>query len=1039
MESTLQSIGSHGLRGCSSGVLINHFAGKILINAGESFQRLSTEWRLRASKIEDIVITSLSPKNLSGLPGLLLTLESLETPTFDLKSARRSDCDLSVAFGSTFVGTRWHTHTDAAEGQARISSRISYRPILKKSSNFDQTGQNQLLVNDDYESFCRLRHSVRCLRVIGPFGLLQYIQRFMRLCARLSKLSVEVIELGAPGAAPGAEGASLEGVYKYSPLPALSGIDLSFLCFLDPELDSHTDGSPAPKRLRVDPELEVVTKTAARKVSMIAGRGDRQVGRFLLEQALKLGVPRGPLFAKLKSGASVTLKDGRTILAEQVCEPTHEGVPFFIIPDLDLFLNKGETPDPLEIPGPVETPVSSHTDEATRTGFASDTKTASKIWRERFSKVAKDLSVSRANSPSRSSLPRLGERESHVFVTDFVSREREPQLVQCLGQMFADENNEQPEVVLCRSAADLSRRSSKTVSESQGNTKLSVKPKGEVRVYLLTAAPEDFDTPVPFPTCDSLCRRLKQQAPALFQYACLRTVKLPEGFALASFPLVPYLKRKPELCSPPKNIFDAKPNTIQTGLAAADSATSSSSTPSSPASSTPSSNPGSIAEGKEAGDVSVPAAGQFVRTLGTGAAIPSKLRNVSSTLVSFNEKFAALLDVGEATTIQLALSSESFDAFAATLRRIRFIFLSHKHADHIMGLPRFLEVRASLRHRDRSTKSSQPPLYICCSVDMDEWVRCQFQAVGDDNFHIYHCEDFDYTRCLPESSAMPINHAISVPDTAQTDVKDRGPKSGINANLVSVGGGDQIAITTCLVKHLTNRRGDPAGSFAVRLAVPAAFSVCFSGDLSIDSNYERFLTTMTRIRNYNHIGTHTDLPTDTNTHADAQMDTQADIPANEAGSIGFGGLGSERSGVDVLIHEATFEEKLRSEATKRHHCTVEDVGRAAQLLLGPPLVILTHFSQRYPSPPKLKTLDDSIAVVSALDLLTIPVELTADNCTLENITSESKIAPKLETRCRIKPWIRKEINAYHAALGSLEAVIKTEIDTSDAEQESQRA
>lgn len=36
-------------------------------------------------------------------------------------------------------------------------------------------------------------------------------------------------------------------------------------------------------------------------------------GRFLPDKALELGVPRGQLFAALKSGKSVTLEDGRVI------------------------------------------------------------------------------------------------------------------------------------------------------------------------------------------------------------------------------------------------------------------------------------------------------------------------------------------------------------------------------------------------------------------------------------------------------------------------------------------------------------------------------------------------------------------------------------------------------------------------------------------------------------------------------------------------------------------------------------------------------
>lgn len=46
-------------------------------------------------------------------------------------------------------------------------------------------------------------------------------------------------------------------------------------------------------------------------------------GKFFLEKALALGIPKGPLFGKLKNGATITLEDGRVIKPEDVLgDPT---------------------------------------------------------------------------------------------------------------------------------------------------------------------------------------------------------------------------------------------------------------------------------------------------------------------------------------------------------------------------------------------------------------------------------------------------------------------------------------------------------------------------------------------------------------------------------------------------------------------------------------------------------------------------------------------------------------------------------------------
>jgi len=41
-------------------------------------------------------------------------------------------------------------------------------------------------------------------------------------------------------------------------------------------------------------------------------------GKFLPEKAVKLGVPKGPLFGQLKAGNAVQLSNGRTVQPEEV-------------------------------------------------------------------------------------------------------------------------------------------------------------------------------------------------------------------------------------------------------------------------------------------------------------------------------------------------------------------------------------------------------------------------------------------------------------------------------------------------------------------------------------------------------------------------------------------------------------------------------------------------------------------------------------------------------------------------------------------------
>ncbi|KAK2075685.1 hypothetical protein QBZ16_001793 [Prototheca wickerhamii] len=86
--------------------------------------------------------------------------------------------------------------------------------------------------------------------------------------------------------------------------------------------------------------------------------------------------------------------------------------------------------------------------------------------------------------------------------------------------------------------------------------------------------------------------------------------------------------------------------------------------------------------------------------LGTGAAIPSKYRNVTGTLVDLFDHGALLVDCGEGSLGQLERSLGE-EACAALLRRLRAVWISHVHADHHVGLLSVLSARqAALKSLD---------------------------------------------------------------------------------------------------------------------------------------------------------------------------------------------------------------------------------------------------------------------------------------------------------------------------------------------------
>jgi len=96
--------------------------------------------------------------------------------------------------------------------------------------------------------------------------------------------------------------------------------------------------------------------------------------------------------------------------------------------------------------------------------------------------------------------------------------------------------------------------------------------------------------------------------------------------------------------------------------------------------------------------------------LGTGAGKPSGRRNVSSLVLNLVDEAGEywLFDCGEATQHQMMRTS-------VTPHRIRRIFVTHLHGDHVFGLPGLLT--------SRSMTVNAPPLDIYGPIGMKELVE----------------------------------------------------------------------------------------------------------------------------------------------------------------------------------------------------------------------------------------------------------------------------------------------------------------------------
>ncbi len=130
--------------------------------------------------------------------------------------------------------------------------------------------------------------------------------------------------------------------------------------------------------------------------------------------------------------------------------------------------------------------------------------------------------------------------------------------------------------------------------------------------------------------------------------------------------------------------------------------------------------------------------------LGTGAAVPSPRRGLPS-LALIHNSLTILCDCAEGTQMR-------FSSAKISPSKIRFLFISHLHGDHLFGLPGFLTTQQMM--------SRKAPLTIISPVGMQRFLDCVRTVSG---FHI------DYSLSIEEMSDVDIHSFEAGP--LQVDVK----------------------------------------------------------------------------------------------------------------------------------------------------------------------------------------------------------------------------------------------------------------------------
>lgn len=274
--------------------------------------------------------------------------------------------------------------------------------------------------------------------------------------------------------------------------------------------------------------------------------------------------------------------------------------------------------------------------------------------------------------------------------------------------------------------------------------------------------------------------------------------------------------------------------------------------------------------------------------IGSGSAVPTLRRGVTSHFINFNER-RILIDCGEGTQLQLR-------RFKIKFQRLQYIFISHLHGDHFLGLFGLL---SSMNLLGRTQK-----LIIFAPSQLQEIIQTQFQITKvklDYEIEFIHLKgkskELIFEDRVLEVYSFPVKHRIECYGFL---FKEKEKELNIDKDKI-----EEYSISRAEIWQIKN------GADIER-----------NGRLILNSEL-----TLPRTRTLQYA-----FCTDTKYY-------EKIIPWIE--------------GSDLLYHEATFTEKQKDRALATFHSTAKEAAEIAKKARVKKLLI-GHFSARFNSTKELK-------------------------------------------------------------------------------------
>lgn len=295
---------------------------KILVNCGEGCQRAFLEASgLRLKSVKRVCLTHLHPTALGGLPGLMLTsADANENATVALAAMEQekairnhSQVTKKEKKANAAAALAAQTKDAASNGSAEVPAQPSETAVPNEQPPNGQPPKAFPNKNTNKRPAGGNQEKTGSLELHGPrgtYGFVRSLRHFMRRDRFETRVyEGEQREPMQPAKPPEPK------KKKKKKSPDQQFVDFSIEALAFQHCTSKGDSVPIQSFIFQTPSI---------------------VGRFRPDKAMELGIPKGPMYAQLKNGQSVTFVDKttekeRTVHSHEVVEANSPGVAVAVI------------------------------------------------------------------------------------------------------------------------------------------------------------------------------------------------------------------------------------------------------------------------------------------------------------------------------------------------------------------------------------------------------------------------------------------------------------------------------------------------------------------------------------------------------------------------------------------------------------------------------------------------------------------------------------------------------------------------------------